>query len=62
MVSVDYSRPRHGRMALRLIVPTVEEVLLPVSNAGATPRFDATLPVNSLARQLVVDEGVFDHD
>lgn len=35
-VDVDY-RPHHGRMALRLIVPTATPVLLPVSNAGATP-------------------------
>ena len=33
---MDY-RPRHGRMALRLTVPTAAHVLLPVSNAGATP-------------------------
>ena len=36
-VGVDYSRPRHGRMALRLTLPSAQPVIMPVSNAGATP-------------------------
>jgi hypothetical protein len=36
-VHADTRRPAHGRMALRLVVPTAEPLILPVSNAGATP-------------------------
>ena len=36
-VGVDYGRPRHGRMALRLTLPSPQPVIMPVSNAGATP-------------------------
>ena len=36
-VVADTGRPRHGRMALRLTVPTTAPLIMPVSNAGATP-------------------------
>ena len=36
-VHADTSRPAHGRTSLRLVVPTLAPITLPVSNAGATP-------------------------
>ena len=36
-VHADTSRPAHGRIALRLVVPTSAPLTMPVSNAGATP-------------------------
>jgi hypothetical protein len=36
-VHADTTRPAHGRISLRLVVPTTEPVILPISNAGATP-------------------------
>ena len=33
----DTANPAHGRTSLRLVIPTTEPVVLPISNAGATP-------------------------
>ena len=65
-VHADTTRPGHGRMSLRLNVPTTDAVVLPISNAGATPagcsggdqgyQFDkGSFDVSFMARSSSVD-------